>query len=121
MSEAAWPKAMHIFKCMETFCQVPFQKCSVNLYSHLQGVGMTITQPGTFQAADTPSANVSTLSPMELSPLSQTGPMSFSPTLHKEHPIIQELITGRKNGLCMCPESSLKCSVMIKIESCTLL
>lgn len=121
MSEAVWPKAMHLFKCIETFCQVPFQKCNVNLDYHQRGVEMTVTQPGTFQAADAPSAYVSTLGPMELSLLSQTGPISFSLAhpLHEGHPTIRELITGHKNVLCMCLASSINCSVMIRVESCS--
>lgn len=49
MTEAVWPEAMHLCKCMETFCQVPFQTCNVNLDSHQRGVGRTIPQPGPFK------------------------------------------------------------------------
>lgn len=54
------------------------------------------------QAADTPSVYVSTLNPVELSPLSQTGHVSFSLAypLHEGYPTIRELITGHKNVLC---------------------
>ena len=102
---------MHIFESVETYCQVPFQKCNFHLDSHQQGVGMTISQPVTFQEAETPSACVSTLSPADSPQLSQTGPISFSliHPLHYGLLAIQEQITGHRDGLCMCL-ASLNCS-----------
>lgn len=95
-----------------------FQKCNVHLDFHQQGVGVTISQPVTFQAAKLlvlvflHSVLWSCLQP------SQTGPISFSliHPLHAGHPAIREKITRHKNGLCMWLSSSLNCSVKVKVK-----